>query len=216
MPEDPAPIIEAVLWDYGGVFSPSPFTAARAYATSQGADPDAFVQVVFGPYETDTDHVWHCLERGEVAIVDAFAQISANAETAGMRFDAGEMFGSMRDDGIDRTIVIDHVRRIRAKGIRTAILTNNVREYGDVWRKHLGVADHFDEVIDSCEEGVRKPDPVIFQRALERLNVSSPERAVFLDDFEANVVAARELGIHGIVVGNDPRAALEELAALIP
>jgi putative hydrolase of the HAD superfamily len=215
MPDDPAPIIEAVLWDYGGVFSPSPFTAARAYAASQGADPDAFVQIVFGPYDTDTDHVWHCLERGEVAILDAFAQISADAETAGMRFDAGEMFGSMGDDGIDRSIVIDVVRTIRAKGIRTAILTNNVKEYGEVWRTRLGAAEHFDHVIDSCEEGVRKPDPVIFQRALARLGVSAPERAVFLDDFEANVIAAREVGMHGIVVGHDPRPALEELVALI-
>jgi putative hydrolase of the HAD superfamily len=69
--------------------------------------------------------------------------------------------------------------------------------------------------VDSSHEGVRKPNPAIFHRALERLGVADPGRAVFLDDFEGNVVAARALGMHGIVVEDDPRPALEALLTIV-
>jgi putative hydrolase of the HAD superfamily len=206
---------EAVLWDYGGVFTPSPFGAAHAYARSQGVDPDTMVRIVFGTYDADTDHAWHRLERGELTFVDALTQISADADAAGFRFDTGEMFSGMVADDIDRTAVIDAVRVVRSRGLRTAIVTNNIREYGDAWRARLAVDELFDLVVDSCEEGVRKPDPVIFHTALDRLGVTDPARAVFLDDFAGNVTAARALGLHGILVGPDPRPAVEELLALL-
>jgi putative hydrolase of the HAD superfamily len=206
---------EAVLWDYGGIFTPSPFGAAHAYARAQDADPETMIRIVFGSYDADTDHVWHQLERGEIPFVDALTRIKADAEAAGFRFDTGELFGSMVADEIDRTIVVEAVRMVRARGLRTAIVTNNIREYGDAWRSQFPLDELFDAVIDSCEEGVRKPDPVIFRTALDRLGVSDPSRAIFLDDFEGNVVAAREVGMRGILVGANPAPALDELLALI-
>jgi epoxide hydrolase-like predicted phosphatase len=206
--------IDAVLWDYGGVFTPSPFHAAHAYAHSQGADPEAFVRVVFGSYDADTEHAWHRLERGEVTFADALSEITAEAEAADLRFDVAEMFGILAGDDIDRTVVVDYVRMLRTDGVRTAIVTNNIREYGDTWRKQLDVDTLFDTVVDSCIEGVRKPDPAIYLTALERVGVTDPSRVVFLDDFENNVVAARNLGLHGIVVESDPRGALAELDEL--
>jgi epoxide hydrolase-like predicted phosphatase len=207
--------IEAVLWDYGGVFTPSPFAAATAYAATVGADPDVMIEIVFGAYDSDSDHTWHRLERGELPFSDALAEIVAAAQAAGFRFEAAEMFGSMRGDDIDRTIVVEAVRSVRARGIRTAIVTNNIREYGDAWRGQLPVEELFDAIVDSSHEGVRKPNPAIYRTALERLGVSHPSRAAFLDDFEGNVIAARELGMHGILVGADPQAALDELLALL-
>ena len=68
---------EAVLWDYGGVFTPSPFGAAHAYATAQGVDPDTMLRIVFGTYDTDSDHAWHQLERGELSFVDALTRVAA-------------------------------------------------------------------------------------------------------------------------------------------
>jgi putative hydrolase of the HAD superfamily len=207
--------IDAVLWDYGGVFTPSPFIAAHAYARAQGADPDGFVRIVFGSYDADTEHPWHRLERGEQTFADALSEIGANAEAAGMRFDIGEMFGNMAADGFDRSVVVDYVRALRTDGVRTAIVTNNIREYGDTWRRKLDVDTLFDTVVDSCVEGVRKPNPAIYRTALARVGVSDPSRAVFLDDFEHNVVTARGLGLYGIVVGPDPRTALAELDVLL-
>lgn len=206
---------EAVLWDYGGIFTASPFAAAHAYAVMQGADPDTMVRIVFGSYDTDTDHVWHQLERGELSFVDALTQIKADAEAAGFRFDTGEMFSTMVEDEIDRSMVVEAVRIVRAKGLRTAIVTNNIREYGEAWRGQFPLHELFDAIVDSCEEGVRKPDPAIFRTALDRLGVSDPARAIFLDDFEGNVVAARALGMHAILVGPDPAPALDELTALL-
>ena len=212
MPGSP---IEAVIFDYGGVFTPSPFVAAHTYATAQGVAPEVLIGVVFGSYGTDSDHAWHRLERGEVPFAEALAEISQDAATAGIAFDLGEMFGAMVHDTVDRGVVTDCVVRLRARGIATAILTNNIREYGDAWRKHVG-ADHlFDAVVDSCLEGMRKPDPAIYELALARLCVEDPARAVFLDDFAGNVAAAQAIGMHGIVVGTDPRDAIAELDALV-
>jgi putative hydrolase of the HAD superfamily len=206
---------EAVLWDYGGVFTASPFVAVHAYARSQNIEPEEFGQVLFGSYHDDTDHVWHQLERGEISFVDALVRIQADAEAAGFQFDLGELITMAVADQVDRSVVVEAVRSVRARGLRTAIVTNNIREYGDAWRTQFPLDELFDIVIDSSEEGVRKPDPTIFRTALERLGVSDATRAIFLDDFAGNVDAARALGMHGIVVGEDPRPALDELARLL-
>jgi epoxide hydrolase-like predicted phosphatase len=197
------------------VFTPSPFAAAEAYATAIGTEPAVLIEVVFGSYDTDGDHVWHRLERGEVPFVEALAEIARNAEAAGFAFEAGEMFRSLGGDHIDRGVVIEAVRAARAQGARTAIVTNNIKEYGEAWRGQLPVDELFDCIVDSSHVGIRKPDPAIYRLALEQVGVTEPSRAVFLDDFEANVVAARALGMHGIVVGPDPRPALAELDALL-
>jgi epoxide hydrolase-like predicted phosphatase len=207
-------IVEAVLWDFGGIFTPSPFGAAHAYAESEGIDPVDFVELVFGKYDHDTDHAWHQLERGEVTLPAAIAQIAAEAAARGLPFDLGRMFSSLGDDH-DRTVVVDTVRAVRDRDVRTAIVTNNVREYGDAWRAMVPVDELFDVIVDSCQEGIRKPDPRIFNLALERLGVEDPERAVFLDDFDGNLDAARALGMHGILVTGDPRPAMDELLRLV-
>jgi epoxide hydrolase-like predicted phosphatase len=206
---------DAVLWDFGGVFTASPFVAVHAYARAQDVEPEEFGRVLFGSYDADTDHVWHRLERGEVALVDAMMRIQADARDAGFRLDFGELITMAVADDVDRSVVVDAVRSVRAKGLRTAIVTNNVREYGDTWRNQIPLDELFDVVVDSSVEGVRKPDPAIFLTTLDRLGVSDPTRAIFLDDFAGNVEATRALGLHGIVVGEDPGPALEELARLV-
>jgi epoxide hydrolase-like predicted phosphatase len=206
---------EAVLWDYGGIFTASPFAAAHAYARSQDVDPAEMLRVVFGSYDADTDHVWHQLERGEMTFVDALTQIKADAEAAGFHFDSGEMFSMMVTDEIDRSLVVEAVRLVRAKGLRTAIVTNNIREYGDAWRAQFPLEELFDAIVDSCEEGVRKPDPAIFRTALDRVGVTDATRAIFLDDFPGNIAAAEAMGMHGILVADDPTPALDELISLV-
>jgi putative hydrolase of the HAD superfamily len=79
----------------------------------------------------------------------------------------------------------------------------------------LPLAELFDAVIDSSEVGMRKPDPAIFSLALRELGGVAPEHAVFLDDFAGNVEAARRLGMHGVLVEDDPSGALAELERLV-
>jgi epoxide hydrolase-like predicted phosphatase len=93
-------------------------------------------------------------------------------------------------------------------------VTNNAAEFREGWRKSIPVDELFDVVVDSSEEGVRKPDPRIFELTLERLGVEAA-RSIFLDDFAGNVTAAEALGIKGILVGSDQVEAVAELESLL-
>ncbi|HUP72555.1 MAG TPA: HAD family phosphatase [Acidimicrobiales bacterium] len=207
--------IEAVLWDFGGVFTPSPFHAGRRFAEAKGLDFDGLFAAVFGSYHADTDHPWHRVERGEMALADAFAEITTTAQRSGVSFDMKELFASMSDDGIDRTIVADKVRALRASGLRMGIVTNNVREFSERWRRLIPVDELFDDIVDSSAVGVRKPNPDIYHLALRRLGVTRPDSAIFLDDFAPNVDAAIAIGLHGVVVDEDPRRALVAIDQII-
>ena len=88
-------------------------------------------------------------------------------------------------------------RELRGRGVRLAILTNNVREWHDIWRAAFDIDALFELVVDSAFEGTRKPEPRIYEITLSRLGLSA-EDCAFVDDVEVNVVAARELGMHGI------------------
>ena len=104
---------------------------------------------------------------------------------------------------------------LRRDGYKTALVTNNVREGSNLWRRLLPVDDMFHVVIDSSEVGMRKPNRAIFDLALRELGVTDPSTAAFLDDLASNVAAAQALGLHGILVGDPPDAALAELDALL-
>jgi epoxide hydrolase-like predicted phosphatase len=206
--------LEAALFDFGGVFTASPFAAAESVGAELGAAPGHLLSLVFGPDE-DTDHPWHRLERGEIAFGEARDAIIALGREAGFDTDPIRVFQRLGLDAGIRPAFVERARRLRGAGVRTALVTNNAREFRDRWRPLLPLDELFELVIDSSEVGVRKPDPAIFRLTLDGLSVSDPARAVFLDDFEANVVAARALGLHGLLVGPDPGTALAELDALI-
>ena len=67
--------IRAVLFDFGGVFTESPFAALDELSEELGVAPRELLDIVFGPYHEDTDHPWHRLERGELSLEDAREQI---------------------------------------------------------------------------------------------------------------------------------------------
>jgi epoxide hydrolase-like predicted phosphatase len=207
--------VEAVFWDFGGVFTTSPLAAMNEYSAQLGADRDTLYDLFLGPRHVDTDHPWHRLERGELSLADAFTQCVAQVESAGISgFDPVTFFRSLGGGGQARPVVVEAVRRLDAVGVRQAVITNNVAEYSGGWRSMLPVEELFEQVIDSHEVGVRKPSSEIFEIALQALGVE-PERSVFLDDLEANVEGARALGMTGIVVGADPAAALARLDGLV-
>jgi len=209
--------IEAVLFDFGGVFTSSPFDAADAVEARSGAAPGRIRELVFGPYHEDTDHPWHRLERGELSFGDAREQIVALGEREGLDTDPFRLFRQMArgSGGTAREPFVERTRALREAGYRTALVTNNAREFRDQWRRLLPVDELFEVVIDSSEVGVRKPDPVIFRLALERLGDLAPERALFLDDYSGNIEAAQRIGIRGVLVASDPSDALAALDTLL-
>ena len=195
--------MQAVLFDLTGVLTTSPWPALTAAARGD-------LELLVGPYHQDTDHPWHRLERGEIAIDEWLAAVNALAEAAGTTLDLTPMQSllstlSVHDD------VVAHIRVLRADGYRTALVTNNVREGSATWRAMLPVDDLFDIVVDSSSVGMRKPDPAIFLHTLDLLGGIAPERAVFLDDVEGNLVGARSAGLRTILVSDPPGPALAEL-----
>ena len=211
----PAPL-EAVLFDFGGVFTESPFGAAEALGAELGAPAGRLLELVFGPYHADTDHPWHRLERGEMSFLDAREAILALGRDAGLDCDPIRVFQKMGAGGGVREAMVDRARRLRATGLRTALVTNNAREFRERWRALVPAEELFEHVVDSSEVGVRKPDPAIFRIALARLGDPAPERTLFVDDYEGNLVAARALGLRTLLVEDDPApvlAALDEILA---
>jgi epoxide hydrolase-like predicted phosphatase len=203
--------IDAVLFDFGGVFTASPFHAVTHAGVGLGARPGQIESIMFGPYQEDSDHTWHRLERGEITLAVAQQEIAAEGARQGLDFDPLAILASLGGSGALRMPLVDRVRALRAEGYATALLTNNVAEFRAHWRSMLPVEELFDLVVDSSEVGLRKPDPAIYRLTLERLGDVPPERTVFLDDLMSNVDAATALGIHGILVGDDPLAALADL-----
>ena len=110
---------------------------------------------------------------------------------------------------------MERVGRLKQEGYTTGIITNNVAEFGEGWRGLIPVDELFDFVVDSSSVGVRKPDPRIFEIALQQLDGIPATGAVFLDDYQANVDAAREIGLQSILVTTDVHAAIRELDELL-
>jgi epoxide hydrolase-like predicted phosphatase len=199
--------ISAVLFDLTGVLTTSPWPHLTAAAGGN-------VELLVGAYHEDGDHPWHRLERGEIGFAEWFQEVSKLASEAGVELDLSPM-AALRDEMVVYPHVVERVLELRRDGYKTALITNNVREGSGMWRSLMPVDELFDVVVDSSEAGVRKPNPAIFELALRMLGVDDPTTAVFLDDLASNVAAARALGMHGIVVGDPPDAALDELDALL-
>ncbi len=210
-------MIEAVCWDVGGVFSGRPADAVAAIASEHDLEADDIFTAIFGPYHLDGDHAWHRLERGEIALKDAWGEVETAIAGLGLELTLMDFFRRFGDDPHDRAIVSDTVRALHGQGIEMGIITNNVKEFSESetggWRSIVPI-DVMRIVIDSSAVGMRKPNPAIYHHTLAELGVGAAN-AVFLDDMQANVDAAVAIGMHGIVVGADPGPAMAELNALV-
>ncbi|HEV8623045.1 MAG TPA: HAD family phosphatase, partial [Acidimicrobiia bacterium] len=209
------------IFDYGGVLSTTPFAGIAEYERKMGYPERSLAQLLFGkgaspqgPTDEIPDHDWHLLETGRLTLEEFHERLVERSEAAlGRPLDLGDYAQFLRELGVGiHWMMIHRVRELRADGYRTAILTNNVKEWGSYWKRSIPL-DLFDLIVDSCDVGLRKPDPAIYHLTCERLGVA-PEAAVFLDDTRRHVEAARQVGLHGILV-RDPWAALAELDAVL-
>ncbi len=209
------PTYKAVLFDFGGVFTDSPFHAVNSYAETIGATAEQVQQIVFGGYADDGDHPWHQVERGEIALETARDAILELGREQNLKVDIWEVFMAMSENGGGlRDNLVSYVGELKAGGFTTGIITNNVVEFKEHWRGMLPVDELFDLVVDSSEVGMRKPNPAIFLHALELAGVTAAE-AVFLDDFAGNVEAAAALGLHSILVDGDGAKTIADLSAVL-
>ncbi|MDZ7676780.1 MAG: HAD family phosphatase [Acidimicrobiales bacterium] len=204
---------DAVVFDFSGVMVSSAFTAIGAAAADHDMDEDEFLEYLLGPYAEDTDHAWHKAERGEIGIYDWITDTMSRAESDGLGLDLGFM-ASMLGELEVYDVMVDCARTLRGQGYKTSLLTNNIAEGRDSWRPMLPLDELFDDVVDSSEVGMRKPNPMIYRLALDRLGCVEPSRAVMLDDHPGNCGGARGVGMEAILV-EDPAVAVDELMDLL-
>jgi putative hydrolase of the HAD superfamily len=209
--------VEAVFFDFGGVFINSPFAAVGGAAAKLGIDEALLIDTVFGPYDADTDHPWHRLERGELSFNDARTAIAELADSRGLgRLDPITALADLATDHVVRDFMVEAVRDLRSLGITTGVITNNIAEFGTTWRAMIPVDELFDDIVDSSSVGVRKPDAAIYLLACERVGVD-PAAALFVDDYQGNVDGAEAAGLRAVCCGytiDTTRTALAELLTI--
>lgn len=210
--------VRAICWDVGGVFNGTPHQAIADIAAERGIDRAALSEAVFGRFELDTDHPWHRLERGELALREGWPLIEAGLTALAPGLTLRDVFRRMSGAEGERAQIVALVRDAHDAGILNAVITNNVREFADMgdgrgWHR-LVPMELMRVVIDSSAVGVRKPDPAIFELALTGLGVAAHE-AVFVDDTAVNVEAAVALGMTGVLVEPDPASAVEQIRDLV-
>lgn len=201
--------LRAVIFDLGGVVLGSPLHAFREYEAELGLTAGTLGRAVNA---AGAAGAWSRLERGELPIEQFLGVFDAEMAAAGAPISAAVLMERIGLASAIRPQMVAAIRRIRARGLRTAALTNNWVN-ADQLVKMGALRSEFDVFVESARVGMRKPDPRIYQLTCEQLGVSAPE-AVFLDDIGQNLKAARALGMTTLKV-DDPDGALAELEAVL-
>ena len=206
--------IEAILWDFGGVFTSSPFDAFNVLEAKLGAPAD-FIRGVNA--KNPTTNAWAKFESNAVSL-DEFDQLFAEESAAlGHRINGKDVVAVLSGSLRPRMI---SVLKLCKQHVKVACITNNVKagEGPGMARgksKANAVAEvmaMFDLVVESSVEGVRKPDPEISRIACDRLGVGYAE-AIFLDDLGINLKPAKALGMQTIKVVSQDQA-IDDLSKL--
>jgi epoxide hydrolase-like predicted phosphatase len=196
--------IKAVFFDLGGVIVRTEFQAPRQLLADRlGMDYDDLSRLVF---DSETGYR---ASLGEISSEEHWTSVIQRlkrpaSELAAIReeFFAGDI--------VDRTL-LEYIRSLRGK-YKTGLISNAWGDLRDfIVREKFD--DAFDNIVISAEVGAVKPEPKIFQAALEQFGVS-PNEAVFVDDFYINIEGCEKVGIKGIHF-KDPETALQQLKKLL-
>ncbi len=200
--------IRAVMFDFGGVISSSPFEAFARLENEHGLPP-GFIRTVNAT--TPHDIAWARLERGELGVEAFGPEWAAEARSLGHELDGRLVLERL--GGELRPQMVAAIKTCRTT-YRTACLTNNFALAERIVSEEVAaVYALFDAVLESRVLGIRKPDPRFYELACASVGVE-PEESVFLDDLGVNLKPARALGMHTIKV-TDPDQALEELERVL-
>src|SRR6201747_1708644 len=201
-------MIEAVIWDFGGGLTTSPFEAFTRFETQRGPPADIIRRTNAANH---LENAWAKFERAEVDI-EAFDRLFATESLAlGAEVRGRDVLPLLSGDL--RPEMVEALRRVKAR-FKTGCITNNLpaNAIGSAGGRTLYIAEVmalFDHVIESAKIGLRKPDPRIYRMMVEALGVEA-KRCVYLDDLGVNLKPAREMGMTTIKVV-DPAQAITEL-----
>ena len=205
-----SPPIHAVIWDFGGVISSSPFDAFRSYELAHGLPAD-FLRGVNA--RNPMDNAWAQFERNDIDLATFDGAFADESATLGHRVPGRDVVALL--GGEIRPAMVEALRRLRTR-LKIGLITNNVagpEADGFEPSGRAAVLQLFHHVVESSKVGLRKPDPAIYTLMCDALGVA-PENAVFLDDLGINLKPARALGMRTIKV-EDPDVALAQLQALV-
>jgi putative hydrolase of the HAD superfamily len=210
------PRFAAVLWDFGGVVTTSPFDAFNRYEAARGLPHDLIRQI--NSINPD-GNAWALLERSEIDAVAFDAKFAAEASALGFDLRGAHVLALLAGDIRPRMVAA--LDACRVAGLRLGCITNNARVGEGAGMTSdpakaaavAAVLTRFEAIIESSKAGVRKPDPRIYAMMCETLGVS-PSQCVYLDDLGINCKPAAAMGMAAIKVSNEEQA-LDELSALL-
>uniref|UniRef100_A0AAY4BED1 Aminoglycoside phosphotransferase domain-containing protein n=1 Tax=Denticeps clupeoides TaxID=299321 RepID=A0AAY4BED1_9TELE len=203
----PGSSYKAVVFDMYGVLIPPPMPAATEWEGRNGVPPGTIARAIRMGGEGG---VWRRFMRGELG-AEEFVETFSHECTA---VDFSSFLQALTCGPFTRLhpVMEEAIQCIRAQGMKAALLTNNFLLPGGA--SFLPVnRSHFHVIVESCREGLCKPDPQIFRLCADRLGVA-PHEAVFLDDLDVNIDAAVRLGMCGIKVG-DPAVSVKKLEQIL-
>ncbi len=205
------PHIQAVLWDFGGVITTSPFEAFNRYEQERGMPADFIRTVNATNPETNA---WAQFEQNKVTLDEFDGLFAAETRAMGHEVPGKDvirlLYGDLRPAMV-------HALKVCAAHFKTGCITNNVKPVGsdtgwesDRRGNDMGpIMEIFDHVIESSKVGIRKPDPRIYEMMCQALAVDAGA-CVYLDDLGINLKPARQMGMTTIKV-IDPGVAIAEL-----
>jgi putative hydrolase of the HAD superfamily len=204
-------MIEAVIWDFGGVITASPFEAFARFEKEHGLPIDTIRRTNAANH---LENAWAKFERAEIDAETFDELFAAESRALGVEVRGSDVLPLLSGDL--RPEMVEALRRVKAK-FKTGCITNNLpaNSIGSRAGRSLYVAEVmalFDYVIESAKIGLRKPDPRIYRLMTEKLDVA-PNDCVFLDDLGVNLKPAREMGMKTIKVVNASQAISELEAA---
>lgn len=203
----------AVICDFGGVLTSPLVGGFLAVQERSGASVEELSAAMARVTEATGRHPLFDLEMGLIPETDFLRRLEDELDGEVTLHGFRDVFFSALHPN---EALIDYMGELRGRGLRMAILTNNVREWEELWRAKLPKLDQtFEVVVDSAWVGMRKPDPAIYRLTVERLgNGLLAEECIFIDDTEANCESARSLGMRAVHFVDTEQAMAEVEAAL--
>jgi epoxide hydrolase-like predicted phosphatase len=203
---------DVLICDFGGVLTTPLEAGFLAYQEESGMSLEELGTAMGRAAEEHGDHPLFMLERGEITELEFRTRLEKHLHRG---FDLARLHELFLERLQPNRPMIELLRSLRERGLRMALLTNNVREWEPLWRAKLPEVDElFEVVVDSAFVGLRKPDPAIYRLTLERLGGVAPERCVFVDDLAVNCDAAQVLGMVAVRFASADQAIPEIESAL--
>jgi len=203
----------AVIFDFGGVITSSPFEAFNRLEAEKGLPRDLIRRINAADGD---DNAWARFERAEIDAAAFDAAFAQEARALGHALRGEEVLAVLAGDIRPRMVAA--IDWLQANGYAVGCITNNVptgtgagmARTADKAAAIAAILARFDVVVESSKVGIRKPDPAIYRLACEKMGVAAAA-CVYLDDLGINCKPAAALGMAAIKVG-DSAAALAELA----